>query len=407
MTRLARLFMVVLSLLLGQGMGAQEFSGLARLDVRQSVAEDVRGGLSVTLYLSQAVPYRVFTLDDPRRLVLDFREVDFRGLDHATFDRSDRVTGVRAGPLRPGWSRMILDLRAPLALEEAGMQVSDVDGTAIIELVLSRTDGPSFAARAGAPDDPDWAFLMAADPGAAPDMPDDGVLVVMIDPGHGGIDPGAEHGGVQEADVMLQLARELATALARIDGVRPALTRIDDSFVPLQERLTLARNAGADLFVSLHADALEGAQASGAAVYTLTDEATDTASQRIAERHNGDDLLAGVDLSGQGDEVALILQDLVRVESQAAADRFADTLIASMQDAGALLNTRPRREAELAVLNAADFPSVLLEVGFLSNDMDRARLTSPEGRAPIVDAVALAVARWSVEESALAPLIRQ
>lgn len=384
---------------------AQEFSALARLDVEQSGAQDRFRRTQIDLFLSQPVPYRVFTLDDPRRLVLDFREVDFRGVQPAGFVASDRIEGARFGGLRPGWSRMILDLAGPVFVDEAGMVVDEVDGTAQISLVLRSADAADFAASAGAPDDPDWVFSVADKPAVAPE--DGGPLVVVIDPGHGGIDPGAEHGGTQEAEVMLALALELAAALGRLEGVQPAVTRTDDSFVPLQERLTLARGAGADLFLSLHADALEGEQATGASVYTLTEEAASQASQRMAERHNAGDLLAGIDLSGQGDEVAMILQDLARIESAAASDRFADQLVQAMQDTGAPLNTRPRRSAPLAVLNAADFPSVLLEVGFLSNEVDRGRLTSPEGRAPIVAAVTLAVGRWAIEEAALAPLMRQ
>lgn len=386
-------------------LAAQEFSALARLDVTQSGAEDGFRNVDVTLRLSQPVPYRVFTLDDPRRAVLDFREVDFRGAQAAAFTDSDWISDARFGALRPGWSRMILDLAEPVAVRAAGMAVNDVDGTAVIALDLRRASAEAFAAAAGAPDDPDWAFLMA-DP-AAPAEQDDGPLVIVIDPGHGGIDPGAQYDGVQEADVMLALALELAAALGGIEGEQPAVTRADNSFVPLQERLTLARGAGADLFISLHADALEGEQATGASVYTLTTAAAEAASQRMAERHESGDLLAGVDLSGQGDEVALILQDMVRMETAASGERFADQLVQALGDTGAVLNSRPRREAVLAVLNAADFPSVLLEVGFLSNDADRARLTTPQGRAPIVAAVTLAVGRWAIEEAALAPLIRQ
>ena len=385
---------------------AQELSGLARLDVSQSGARDGFSTTTVDLYLSQSVPFRVFSLDDPGRFVVDFREVDFRGVDKAAYTRSDAFTDARFGALRPGWSRMILDLAGPMAVQQAGMRVNEVDGTATIQIILEDTDVESFAARAGAPQDPDWAFLMAA-VSAAPPPAEDGPLVVVIDPGHGGLDPGAEYDGTQEADVMLALAKELAAALARIEGVQPALTRTDDSFVALQERLTLARGVRADLLISLHADALEGPQATGASVYTLTTAATEAASQRMAERHESGDLLAGVDLSGQGDEVATILMDLARLETGASGDRFADQLVQAMRDTGAVLNSRPRREAELAVLIAADFPSILLEVGFLSNDADRDRLTTPQGRAPIVAAVTLAVGRWAIEEQALAPLIRQ
>ena len=384
---------------------AQDFSALARLDTEGSVAEDVRRRLEVTLFLSQSVPYRVFTLDDPARVVLDFKEVDFRSFNATTFDQSDKVSGARAGPLRPGWSRMILDLAEPLEVRFAGMQVSESDGTATVELVMQSTSAEAFAAAAGAPDDPDWVFALADQP--APEKPADGPLVVVVDPGHGGIDSGAEYDGIEEADVMLALALEVTAALGRLEGIQPALTRSGDVFVPLRERLTLARGAGADLFISLHADALTGEQATGATVYTLTDQAQSAASQRIAERHNSVDVLAGVDLRGQGDEVAMILQDLARVETTAASDRFASTLVQAMGDTGAPLNTRPRREAAIQVLTAADFPSVLIEAGFLSNVADRERLLTPQGRAPLVAAITLAVGRWVIDEQALAPLIRQ
>jgi len=201
---------------------------------------------------------------------------------------------------------MILDLTEPVRVDLAGMTVDTVDGTAQIDVVLRASDETTFATNVGAPDDPDWAFLVAADPLGVPEATEDGPLVIVIDPGHGGIDPGGEVGEVHEADVMLALALELAAALGRIEGVQPAVTRNDDTFVPLRERLTLARGARADLFISLHADALDGEQATGASVYTLTDAAATAASQRMAERHEGGDLLAGVDLSGQGDEGATV-----------------------------------------------------------------------------------------------------
>lgn len=386
---------------------AQDFSALARLDALQSGAQDRFRTVEVALFLSQPVSYRVFTLDAPRRLVMDFREVDFRGVDIAAFTDSDWISDARFGALRAGWSRMILELAEPVYVDEAGMTVNEVDGTAHIEVVLRPSNVDDFAVAAGAPNDPDWVFMSAAEPAPPTEQNDAGPLVIVIDPGHGGIDPGAGAGGVQEADIMLALALELADALGRIEGVQPAVTRADDTFVSLQERLTLARGSGADLFISIHADALDGEQATGASVYTLTKAAAEDASLRMAERHESGDLLAGIDLSGQGDRVAMVLQDLVRVETAASGERFADHLVQAMEDTGAVLNSRPRRQAALAVLNAADFPSVLLEVGFLSNEADRARLTTPQGRAPIVAAVTLAVARWAIEEASLAPLVRQ
>lgn len=405
-------FVACVGLFAGQiGAQAQGFSALARMDGAASGAEDGFRRTQLRLYLSQPVPYRVFTLDQPRRLVVEFREVDFRGAAPAQFTRSTRIDGVRFGAAtRPGWSRMVLELAGPIAVEAAGMEVDATDGTAVVALELRPSDALHFAAQAMSAENGAASDMAYSDPATTSRRPApfaDGRLVVVLDPGHGGIDPGAGYGDVNEAGLMLELGYELSAALGRIDGVRVVMTRVDDSFVPLQERLTRARAAEAELFISLHADALEGPQATGASIYTLSDAASDAASQRMAERHNPGDLVAGVDLSGQGDEVAVVLQDLLRVENTAASDRFARHLVQAMGDTGVVTNRVPRREASLAVLRAADFPAVLLEAGFLSNVADRDRLRTAQGRAPIVAAVTLAVQRWALEEAQLAPLVRQ
>ena len=394
-------------LLLGKSAAAQDFSALARLDVAQSQVVDEGEGLKLDLYLSQPVPFRVFTLNDPRRLVLDFREVDFRGATRAGMLNADGASDLRFGPLRSGWSRMVVDLVGPKSVASAGMAVDDVIGTAHLVVNLIPTSAADFAAGAGAPSDPDWA-LLAADPTiAAPVPPEtDGPLIVVIDPGHGGLDPGAEHDGVRESDLMLTLGLELAEAVTR-SGMRAVLTRKSDVFVPLSERLTIARIAGADVFLSLHADALEGEQAQGAAIYTLSEEATDQASERMAERHNRGDLLAGMDLSEQDDTIAKVLMDLARIETGPAGERLSEALVEALFAEGAVVNNRPHRQAMFAVLLSADFPSVLVEVGFLSNPADRARLSTPEGRAPIISGLVRGLQVWTEEEEALAPLIRQ
>jgi len=401
---------LILLLLLAGAAGAQPFSALARLDVAQSQLRDADGGgIELTLYLSQPVPYRVFTLDEPRRLVLDFREVDWRGATRAAMLNADGASDLRFGVLRPGWSRMVVDLAGPMLLTEAGMTVDKTDGTATLLVRLRPAAAEEHTAAAGAPPDPAWDLLAGLDqsqPAPATNAPD-GPLVVVIDPGHGGIDPGAEREGMVEAQVMLQLALELSEALTRAGDFTPVLTRQADIFVPLAERMTIARAAGADVFISLHADALESDAATGASVYTLSSAAVDQASARMAERHDRGDLLAGVDLSGQDDTVAMILMDLARLETGPQATRLADTLVVGMQEAGVRLNSRSRREGPLAVLNAADFASVLIEVGFLSSAADRAILADAAGRAPLVAGIVTALQRWAVDEAARAPLIRQ
>jgi N-acetylmuramoyl-L-alanine amidase len=400
--------LALLALVAAAPVAAQDFTGLARLDVAQSQVRDVEGGLSVMLYLSQPVPWRVFTLADPARLVLDFREVDFRGASRAAMLNADGAVDLRFGALRPGWSRLVIDLAAPMVVTEAGMAVDTLDGTADLTVLLNRASAEAFAAASGAPPDPDWDLAVDLPPGVPPVLPEgEAPVVVVIDPGHGGIDPGAERGGIVEAELVLQIALELAEALSRAGGFQPILTRETDIFVPLAERMTLARAAGADVMLSLHADALDEDVTRGASVYTLTDEAQDEASARMAERHDRGDLLSGVDLAGQDDTVATVLMDLARLETVPQSERLAQAIVTGFGDAGVDLNSNPRREASLAVLNAADFASVLIEVGFMSNDADRARMSSPEGRAAIVAGLVQALQRWRADEAARAPLVRQ
>jgi N-acetylmuramoyl-L-alanine amidase len=395
--------LLILLCLLALPAAAQEFSGRARLDVAESRVAATEAGVEVTLYLSQPVPWRVFTLDAPPRLVLDFREVDFRGADRDRILATTRVTDLRFGGYRPGWSRLVADLAGPFALDQAGMAVDEVTGTATLTITLRPADAADFAALSGAPPGAGWDDSPAPLPQALPDGP----LTVVIDPGHGGIDPGAIRDDLTEAELMLTLGLELAEAVNRTEGLRAILTREADVFVPLAERMTIARAAGAAVMVSLHADALEADAAQGASVYTLSEAALDAASQRVAERHERGDLLAGLDLAGQDDTVATILMDLARLETAPRSARLADALVAGLGQAGAALNSRPRRDAPLAVLNAADFPSVLLEVGFLSSEEDRARLTTPEGRARIIAGIVLGLQAWLAEDAALAPLVRQ
>ncbi len=394
---------------LGAASQAQDFTGLARLDVTHSVIEDSWGKTTVDLFLSQPVPWRVFTLDDPRRLVLDFREIDWRGADKATLDQSDRVSDLRFGALRPGWSRMVVDLSDAMIVSQAGMKVNTVDGTARLTVNLSPSSNADYAAAAGAPSDPGWDMLNTVDPTAPPiTAVDDGILTVVIDPGHGGIDPGAERDGLREADLMLQLAVEVAQTMNRMEGMRAVLTRQTDVFVPLEERISIARRSGADVLLSLHADALDGDElTSGASVYTLSDQAQEDASLRMAERHDRGDLLAGLDLTGQDDTVATVLMDLARTETAPQSDTLADALVQALMDTDARVNSTPGREVLLAVLNAADLPSALVGVGFLSNPQDRDALRSAEGRARVVAGIVLAVQRWANSEAAKDALRRQ
>jgi len=355
------------------------------VDPERTAVRDGWWTLEVEMGFDQITPYRVFTLDAPRRLVLDVEGASFAELSPDAILSGDRATDLRLGPLRPGWSRIVVDLAEPLAIAQAGMVT--VPQGADLKIVLERTTPESFAADAGAPPDPGWEVVTGFDPKVAAELAKSEDFVVVIDPGHGGIDPGANQGGIKEADLMLLMAAELAVLLNAEEGVQAVLTRETDVFVPLTARLTFARQVGADLFLSLHADALEEDEARGASVYTLSADGGGEAAQRIVERHERGDLLSGVDLSAAEDRVATALMDLARAETGPAGQRVADALVASMQAEGVRLNSRPRREGQFAVLTAADFPSILIEAGFLSNAEDRAVLASPAGRARLSRAI--------------------
>ena len=396
----------------GIGASAADLSALARLDPEASHIMDAGEGIAVDLAISQAVPFRVMHLDNPQRLVVDFREVDFGPSRPGALNRSSRVVEVGWGPFRPGWSRMVLSLNGDHVLQTAEERRAD-DGGAILRIVLARTDAASFMRaverdRAAAVGDArDWVLPEPA----AVDEPKrrqtgDAPLVVVIDPGHGGIDPGAEAEGMTEAHVILTFARELAERLRRA-GMTVILTREDDVFVPLETRVSVARAAGADLFLSLHADALAEGTATGATVYTLDGAARDEASARLAERHDRADLLAGVDLQGHDDEVAGVLMDLARAETTPRSDRLAADLAAAIGAAKLKMHRHPLQSAEFSVLKAADIPSVLLEVGFLSSAKDRARLIDPVWRDAMQGAILQALSDWQAADAAEARLLRQ
>ncbi|WP_299774495.1 N-acetylmuramoyl-L-alanine amidase [uncultured Tateyamaria sp.] len=384
---------------------AQDLSGLARMDVTQSeISDGWFGSTDLTLSLSQGVPFRVFSLSDPARLVVDFREVDFSGVSpEALLPEPGRISAIRFGAFKPGWSRLVLDLNAPMVPREIAMLVDPSSGRAVLNIALDEVSAKEFAERAGPPGDADWGVQAADEP---PGMLEDG-FVVVIDPGHGGIDPGAVRETTSEKELMLGIGLALRDALRRAGGIEVVLTRDTDTFVSLTGRVALAHQVGADAFVSLHADALSQGQARGATVYTLSDEASDAASAQLAAQHDRADILAGVDLSGTDDQVASVLMDLARTETMPRTDTLATALIDNMAAAGGPMNKRPRREAAFSVLKSADIPSVLVEVGFLSDQRDLANLRDPVWRAVMVEALAAGILQWRDDDLAMQPLIRQ
>ncbi|MCF1710175.1 N-acetylmuramoyl-L-alanine amidase [Tabrizicola sp. J26] len=393
---------MVLVLCTGAAALADELSALARLDAARSSIEGSGGGLTVTLGLSQPVPWRVRLLDSPPRLVLDTREVDWAAI--GTLERPESgLADLRAGTVRSGWSRLVMELASPMLVASAGMETGD--GRALLTIRLAPATAEEFAARASQPEPPEWALPKAADlPKALPRGT--GPLVVVLDPGHGGIDPGAERDKTFEKDIVLTFARELKEALLRAGGFTVVMTRDEDVFVPLETRISIANAAAADVFISIHADALAEGEAVGATIYTLSEDASDRAAATLAERHDRDELLSGVDLTDQDDTVATVLMDLARTETRPRTEALAIDLRDAILADGLKMHRVPLQSAGFSVLKLPDIPSLLLEIGFLSSARDHARMTDPEWRAKLAKAIVSGLLVWAKEDAARAQIPR-
>ncbi|EIE51957.1 N-acetylmuramoyl-L-alanine amidase [Salipiger aestuarii] len=399
---MSRILAGFFGLFLAHAAVAQDLGGRAMF-VAGGIA-DARNGAELTLDLSQGVPWRAFTLTDPPRLVLDFREVDWTGADSKAMVHSDAVKTLRMGPFSAGWSRLVAVLNAPMLIDRAGMRVDDASGRAALAITLRGATVEDMRASSGAPRDPRWDLPQVTL--KAPSRGADAPLRIVLDPGHGGIDPGAERGGVQEAELMLTFARELRDVLRRA-GFAVMLTRDDDVFISLEGRVAAAHDARADLFVSLHADAIEEGIAHGASVYMLDENASDAASAALAERHDRDDILAGLDLSGSDDRIADVLLDIARLDNSPRSLSLARHLLGGIENAVGEVHKRPLRRAGFSVLKAADIPSVLIELGFLSTARDRTNLQDPYWRAGMAAGIRDGIAAWAIEDAALARLRRQ
>lgn len=350
------------------------------------------GMLHLSLALDRPVPWRADALVAPPRLVLDLALGDLPASDAQGFAR--RLSALLPGELRFGhlvgpWWRLVILPGRPFRLESGGMRTE----AGIARLRLTFRPGLP-------PGRPTALTLPAGLPplGESTSRQADGRLKVAIDPGHGGVDPGAEHGGLREADITLALARALAEALRRRD-VGVVLTRDDDRFVPLERRMSIARAAGADVLVSLHADALASGQARGVSIHTFSADASDEAAKALIARHARNDILAGLDLQGVDDALTSVLTDLAMRETLPRSEALADRMVAELARAGIRLLSRPRIRGAYAVLKSPDIPSVLVEAGFLSNRGDRRNLADPGWRRNLAEILARAVTLWALEDA--------
>ena len=352
------------------------------------------GRTALMLTLSGPVAASAFVLDRPERAVVEMPDVNCQ-IAPDPGRRGGLVAGFRCGLSGPGRARIVLDLAGPASVSQPVVSAGPVAGTWLLRVDLARTDGPAFrrAAVAGVAD------TVTTTGSIAPirDRPDnrpDTRPVVALDAGHGGDDPGARSAaGLQEKDLTLAFTRDLRDRLLRSGRYRVALTRDEDVFVALDERVRRAREAGAALFLSVHADSISRPSIRGATIYTGAERATDADAAKLADRENEADMGAGIAGSGDPEEVAGILHELTQRETRGFSRRLAGHLHDRLAPV-TRFTSEPHREAGFRVLRAPDIPAALLELGYLSNARDTELMFSEPWRRRSAEAVSDAIDRF-------------
>ncbi len=342
--------------------------------------------------LDQAADFRTFILPDPVRMVIDLPAFEWRA-GQIQSPQSAGVMETRHGNLEPGISRIVFDLNRPVSIQSAFTLPASgekpprlvIDFANASPSVFAKTNnslhGDLGKTNAHKQPDPPNAPPQTATP-TTPKKP-----LIIIDPGHGGVDPGAVGDGIYERNITLAMAKELKSQLERSGNYRVKLTRDTDTFIKLGNRVKIARQSDGDLFISLHADALDKPEVSGASVYTLSEKASDAQTAKLAARENKVDLIAGVDLETEDKEVADILMDLAMRETMNQSKFFANTLVQTFKNSGIKTLDNAHRSAGFAVLKAPDIPSVLVEAGFISNKKEAQLLNTASHRQKIARAL--------------------
>lgn len=329
---------------------------------------------------------------NPTRVIVDLPETSF-GLKPEDLKARGLFSEIRYGAMGAGSSRVVLTAKTQVAVTVAEVMADENGKGFRLVLDAEKVDGERFAALI---EDQKWTGSVVSaktDRLVAPQ--ESGAFVVAVDAGHGGIDTGAigSETKMEEKSVTLAFANELVAALNKEAGIKAFLTRDKDEFLSLPQRVQIARQHSANLFISLHADTLKQRDIRGATVYTISDKASDHLAANLAERENLSDEIAGVALSSEPAEVADILIDLTRRETQAFSVNLARSVVASFEGQINLINN-PHRYAGFRVLQAPDVPSILLEMGFLSNKQDEKLLVDPAWRKTLADRLTVAVRNY-------------
>lgn len=367
---------------------------------------DVRLGIHpdktrLVIELSEAPAYRVFSLADPARVVVDLPAVDWPA--GASQDGAGLVAALRYGLFTSGTSRVVLDLSGPgRVIDSFVLPPRDGKGHRFV-LDVAPTDRASFLAETRRPpleSERPLPAIAVALPSPPKASGGDTRPTVVIDPGHGGVDPGAIGvSGVYEKDLVLAYGRALRDALEQQGKYRVVMTRDDDRFIPLRGRVKIANESGGDLFISLHANTNPSRSLRGASVYTLSENASDEEAAALAAKENKADVIAGVDLSGQNEVVSQILIDLAQRETMNLSKGLGNMLVGSLGKYTQLLK-RTHRFAGFAVLKSPSVPSVLVEVGYMSHPDEERALRTPQHRGKVVTALVEAIDQYFTVQQA-------
>ncbi len=371
----------------------------ARLIKENSFAKDrFFGGIEINLQLSQGVPYKIWMERDPLSLKIDFNVLNFNGIDLEKINQSKNIKSIEIKELDTEWSRLSFYLADYWAIENTEMSISPQDNSASLSIFLKSISEGIFSLT----DKPNKDF--SSNKISAIENND---FVVVLDPGHGGRDPGAEAGGYRESSLMLELAEAVKESLIRNTDFKVVLTRTEDKFLSLEDRITIASQSDANLFISLHADAVIEGEASGTTVYLLSDKATDKMSAQLASRHDRSEILRGVDLSGLDSQVASVLLDMARQETKPRSEAVASFILKVFKEKITELSSQPLRYAAFSVLKSPDIPSILIEAGFMSTSSDLQNLTTKKWRREFADSLTEAISRWYVRDKENKVLLRE
>lgn len=350
----------------------------------------------VVIDFAEEPEFEVHYLDSPERIVVDLPSTDF-AFPAKDLEAAGLFRDVRFGTMDEGRARIVLTAKKPVRLAISEVQPNSEGNGVRLVLDAEVTDKATFA---NLVKDQSWQppspVTTASVDGVVSGKSDrQAQFIIAVDAGHGGIDNGAQGGktGTHEKDITLAFAKELTERLNKEPGIQAVLTRESDEFLALSERVQIARQKGANLLISLHADTLKQKGIRGATVYTISDRASDRMAAELAERENLSDELAGVAMPASQPEVADILLDLTRRETQAFSVTLAGNILASFEGQIGLINN-PHRYAGFRVLQAPDIPSILLEMGFLSNPEDEKLLLDVEWRKKLADVMAKAVGKY-------------